>query len=63
MELIKNPFTNPNWSNWKIYQGSTDGNYYTLVGFDKYLAIDEKQVFDDFGNVSYQLIFGDRAKK
>lgn len=63
MKKIKNPFTNPIANNWEIYQGETDGNYYIITGYDKFLAVDEKQVFDDNGNVSYNFIYGERAKK
>jgi len=63
MKKIKSPFTNPIASDWEIYKGDTDGNYYIITGYDKYLAIDEKQVFDDYGNVSYIFIYGERAKK
>lgn len=62
MKLIKNPFTNPIASNWNVYRGD-DYNYYIIVGHDKYLAVHECQVFDDYGNVSYLFVFGNRAKK
>ncbi len=63
MKKIKSPFTNPISYGWNIYQGETDGNYYIIAGYDKYLAIDECQHFDDYGNVSYFFIYGERAKK
>ena len=61
MKKVLNPFTNPTANNWDIYKGS-DNNYYTTVGHDKYIAIHECQVFNDFGDVSYVFIFGDKAK-
>lgn len=61
MKKVSNPFTNPLANNWDIFKGN-DGNYYTNVGYDKYLAIHECQVFDDYGNVSYVFVYGERAK-
>ena len=61
MKKIKSPFTNPISYNWNIYKGD-DNNFYILVGYDKFMAIYECQIFDDYGNVSYEFVYGNRAK-
>lgn len=38
------------------------GNFYIMVAYTYYLAVYEMQIFDDFGNVSYHLTFGERAE-
>jgi hypothetical protein len=62
MTKVRNPFTNPIANDWNIYKGD-NGDYYIITGYDKYLAVHECQIFDDYGNVSYLFVYGNRAKK
>lgn len=40
----------------QVYEDSK-GNYFIKGGYDRYLQVAESQIFDDFGNVSYEIRF------
>jgi len=53
-KLERTPFMTDNLGS--VYQDSK-GNYFVIGGCDKYLQVAESQIFDDYGNVSYEIRF------
>ena len=59
MKEIKNPFVQDSFG--QIYV-DTKGNYFFKGGYDKYIRINEVQIFNDFGDVSYEYLTGNNVK-
>lgn len=58
MKAINNPFMSETYG--QIYSDNK-GNYYFKGGYDRYIKVAESQIFDDFGNVSYEYFTGSNA--